>query len=105
MFRAAVSQVIARHRWNVTDLSTKQIPGSAPVYILLLEIVPMQGSGALADLKKDIQVRILAASRPVKKSLIIPGAGEAFAGKKADFEGTLAAKVVITYSPPAGPPK
>lgn len=50
-----VAEVIARHKWNVTDLSTKQIPGSAPVYILLLEIVPTQGSAPLADLKKDLQ--------------------------------------------------
>jgi glycine cleavage system transcriptional repressor len=49
-----VAEVIARHGWNVTDLSTKQIPGSAPVYILLLEIVPTRGSGELADLKKDL---------------------------------------------------
>jgi hypothetical protein len=56
----------------------------------------------LAELKKDIQTHILAASRPVKKSLIIPGAGEAFASKKTDFDGTLAAKVVIAYSPAAG---
>ncbi len=50
-----VSELIARHRWNVTDLSTKQIAGSAPVYILLLEIVPTQGSAPLADLKSDLQ--------------------------------------------------
>jgi glycine cleavage system transcriptional repressor len=49
-----IAEVIARHRWNVTDLSTKQITGSAPVYILLLEIVPTQGSGALADLKSEL---------------------------------------------------
>ncbi|HET6575038.1 MAG TPA: hypothetical protein VFG68_15635 [Fimbriiglobus sp.] len=56
----------------------------------------------LAELKREIQANLLAASMPVKKSLIIPGAGEEFAGKKTDFEGTLAAKVVITYSPPDG---
>ncbi|HVK18984.1 MAG TPA: hypothetical protein VM533_18785 [Fimbriiglobus sp.] len=59
----------------------------------------------LAELKKDIQAHILAASRPVKKSLIIPGAGESFTGKKTDFDGTLAAKVVMTYSGPAGSSK
>lgn len=57
-------------------------------------------AATLAALKKEIQADLLAASRPVKKSLIIPGAGEEFAGKKTDFEGALAAKVVITYSPP-----
>lgn len=50
-----VSEVIARHGWNVTDLSTKQIAGSAPVYILLLEIVPTRDSASLADLKSDLQ--------------------------------------------------
>lgn len=49
-----VAEVIARHRWNVTDLSTKQIAGSAPVYILLLEVVPTQGSGPLAELKQEL---------------------------------------------------
>lgn len=49
-----VAEIIARHRWNVTDLSTRQIPGATPVYILLLEIVPTQGSAALADLKSDL---------------------------------------------------
>lgn len=49
-----VAEVIAGHRWNVTDLSTKQIPGSAPVYILLLEIVPIEGSAPLPELKADL---------------------------------------------------
>lgn len=49
-----VADVIARHRWNVTDLSTKQITGSAPVYILLLEIVPTEKSGPLPDLKAEL---------------------------------------------------
>lgn len=49
-----VSEIIARHRWNVTDLSTKQIPGAAPVYILLLEVVPTAGSAPLPDLKADL---------------------------------------------------
>lgn len=50
-----VAEVIARHGWNVTDLSTKQITGSAPVYILLLEIVPTSASGPLAELKAELQ--------------------------------------------------
>lgn len=33
-----VAQSIAEHGYNVTDLSTRKIEGSAPVYILLLEI-------------------------------------------------------------------
>ena len=49
-----VAEVIARHRWNVTDLSTKQIPGSAPVYILLLEVVPIEGSAPLQELKAEL---------------------------------------------------
>lgn len=49
-----VAEVIARHGWNVTDLSTKQIAGSAPVYILLLEIVPIEKSAPLADLKAEL---------------------------------------------------
>lgn len=49
-----VAEVIARHRWNVTDLSTKQIPGATPVYILLLEIVPTEGSGELELLKSEL---------------------------------------------------
>jgi glycine cleavage system transcriptional repressor len=49
-----VAELIARHRWNVTDLSTRQIPGTAPVYILLLEIVPTRGSSPLAELKQEL---------------------------------------------------
>jgi glycine cleavage system transcriptional repressor len=49
-----VTEVIARHRWNVTDLSTRQIPGSAPVYILLLEIVPTASSGSLEELRSEL---------------------------------------------------
>ena len=49
-----VAEVIARHRWNVTDLSTRQIPGATPVYILLLEIVPTRDSGGLAELKDEL---------------------------------------------------
>ena len=49
-----VSEIIARHRWNVTDLSTKQIPGATPVYILLLEVVPTSGSAPLTALKSDL---------------------------------------------------
>lgn len=48
------SEIIARHGWNVTDLSTKQITGSTPVYILLLEIVPTQASRPLAELKTQL---------------------------------------------------
>lgn len=33
-----VAQSIAAHDYNVTDLSTRKIEGSTPVYILLLEI-------------------------------------------------------------------
>lgn len=33
-----VAEAIAAHGYNVTDLSTRKIEGSAPVYILLLEI-------------------------------------------------------------------
>lgn len=49
-----VAEIIARHRWNVTDLSTKQIPGAAPVYILLLEVVPTRGSAPLNELKSEL---------------------------------------------------
>ena len=33
-----VAEKISAHGYNVTDLSTKKVEGSAPVYILLLEI-------------------------------------------------------------------
>ena len=52
----------------------------------------------MADLKKQIQERVLASAMPVKKSLIIPGAGESYTGKTKEFEGILAAKVVVSYS-------
>lgn len=51
---AKVTDVIARNQWNVTDLSTKQIPGSIPVYILLLEIVAGPQSQNLLKLKEEL---------------------------------------------------
>lgn len=49
-----VAEIIARQKWNVTDLSTKQITGSTPVYILLLEIVATQKSGPLNELRSQL---------------------------------------------------
>lgn len=49
-----VAELIARHHYNVTDLSTKRIEGSAPVYILLIEIVAASTEAALAQLKAEL---------------------------------------------------
>lgn len=50
-----VAERIAAHGWNVTDLSTRQIPGAAPVYILLLEIVPVQDSQPVDQLERALR--------------------------------------------------
>lgn len=46
-----VAELIASHNYNVTDLSTKRIEGSAPVYILLIEIVPAKAEADLSQLR------------------------------------------------------
>lgn len=51
-----VAQLIAKHHFNVTDLSTRRIEGSAPVYILLIEIVKATDGADLSALKKDLTV-------------------------------------------------
>lgn len=51
-----VAQLIAKHHFNVTDLSTRRIEGSAPVYILLIEIVKDKEQADLAALKKELTV-------------------------------------------------
>jgi hypothetical protein len=53
---------------------------------------------SLAELKSRIKERIASASKPVARSLIIPGAGEEHTGRTTDFVGVLAAKLVFTYS-------
>lgn len=54
---ASITQAIASHKWSVTDLSTKQIAGATPVYILLLEIVPDYDSSPFEALKEELMAR------------------------------------------------
>lgn len=54
---ASITQAIASHKWSVTDLSTKQITGATPVYILLLEIVPDHSSSPVDTLKQELLAR------------------------------------------------
>ena len=50
-----VAESIASHGYNVTDLSTRKIEGSAPVYILLLEIEAGPQAKARTELEKSLQ--------------------------------------------------
>lgn len=50
-----ISELIASEGYNVTDLSTKKIEGSAPVYILLLEVEARPGAKNSADLDSALQ--------------------------------------------------
>lgn len=46
-----VTDLIACHHFNVTDLSTRRIEGSTPVYILLIEVLPASDQADLTTLK------------------------------------------------------
>jgi glycine cleavage system transcriptional repressor len=68
-----VADCIAAHKYNVTDLSTKKIEGSAPVYILLLEIesgpeaiAPSKLESALQSLGKELGCSVTV--KPVEAS-------------------------------------
>lgn len=50
-----VANCIADQGFNVTDLSTKKIEGSAPVYILLLEVEASANSKGVASLDKALE--------------------------------------------------
>lgn len=50
-----VSESIASYGYNVTDLSTKKIEGSAPVYILLLEVEPGDKARSASELNTALQ--------------------------------------------------
>ena len=50
-----VAESIASQGYNVTDLSTKKIEGSAPVYILLLEIEAGPESKSPSELETALQ--------------------------------------------------
>lgn len=50
-----VAEMIAGHGYNVTDLSTRKIEGSAPVYILLLEVEAGETARAESELRLSLQ--------------------------------------------------
>lgn len=50
-----VAQAIAENGYNVSDLSTKKIEGSAPVYILLLEIEASKKAAPVSELTLKLQ--------------------------------------------------
>lgn len=50
-----VAEAIADSGYNVTDLSTKKIEGSAPVYILLLEVEAGQQATPVDNLNQRLQ--------------------------------------------------
>lgn len=62
-----VAESIAAHGYNVTDLSTKKIEGSAPVYILLLEIE----SGPQAKSRDELEQALKALGKELGCSVTI----------------------------------
>ena len=50
-----VAEAIAEGGYNVTDLSTKKIEGSAPVYILLLEVAGSEKAETIDALNSRLQ--------------------------------------------------
>ena len=50
-----VADCLAKNGYNVTDLSTKKIDGSAPVYILLLEVEATPDSAPESELSQSLQ--------------------------------------------------
>lgn len=77
------------------ELKKDQAPARSRNISLRTEVAPAK---TLCDLKADVKVAIAESQKPMKRGLIVPGAGEDHATETAEFVGALAAKIVMAYS-------